>query len=223
MSLPRPRLVPFMRARPRLLAGAAVGVLAYLALPSQLAAPHVTRWLVAWDAGMFLYVVLASWMMAHSAHDHMRARAAVQDEGQWVIMALVVVSSVANLVAIGAELAWVKDLHGLDKAWHAGLAGLTVLLSWAFIQVMFTLHYAHHYYASHGKRQSPGLLFPQEDEPHYGDFFYFAAVIGTSGQTADVAFVSKSMRRLGTVHCILSYLFNTTVLALLINIGASLF
>lgn len=61
------------------------------------------------------------------------------------------------------------------------------------------------------------------DQPDYGDFFYFAAVIGTSGQTADVSFISKPMRRIGSVHCILAYLFNTTVLALLINIGASLF
>ena len=58
--------------------------------------------------------------------------------------------------------------------------------------------------------------------PDYGDFFYFAAVIGSSGQSADVAFVGKPMRRIGTLHCVLAFLFNTTVLALLINIGASL-
>ncbi|MEY4560888.1 MAG: hypothetical protein RLZZ618_165 [Pseudomonadota bacterium] len=62
-----------------------------------------------------------------------------------------------------------------------------------------------------------------DPEPDYADFFYFASVIGTSGQTADVAFVTKPLRRVGAVHCILSYLFNTTLLALMINIGASLF
>ncbi len=67
-----------------------------------------------------------------------------------------------------------------------------------------------------------GCSSPSDEHPDYGDFFYFAVVIGTSGQTADVAFVSKPMRRIGTLHCILAYLFNTTVLALLINIGASL-
>ena len=59
--------------------------------------------------------------------------------------------------------------------------------------------------------------------PTTADFFYFSAIIGTSGQTADVAFVSQPMRRIGSLHCILAYLFNTTVLALLINIAASLF
>ena len=95
--------------------------------------------------------------------------------------------------------------------------------SWAFIQVMFALHYAHQYYAALSRGLPAGLQFPDDDQPGYGDFFYFASVIGTSGQTADVSFVSKTMRRIGSVHCILAYLFNTTVLALLINIGASMF
>jgi uncharacterized membrane protein len=84
---------------------------------------------------------------------------------------------------------------------------------------MFALHYAHDYSAAVCRGVSAGLQFPDDDRPTYGDFFYFAAVIGTSGQTA----VSKSMRRIGSVHCILAYLFNTTVLALLIDIGSSLF
>jgi uncharacterized membrane protein len=97
-----------------------------------------------------------------------------------------------------------------------------VLSSWAFIQVMFALHYAHDYYADACHGRTAGLQFPDAEPPDYGDFFYFSSVIGTSGQTADVSFVTKGMRRIGSVHCILAYLFNTTVLALLINIGAGL-
>ena len=114
-------------------------------------------------------------------------------------------------------------MHGALKIAHIALAGVTVLSSWAFIQIMFALHYAHDYYAAASRGRTPGLQFPDSEPPDYGDFFYFAAVIGTSGQTADVSFTSKPMRRIGSVHCILAYLFNTTVLALLINIGASLF
>jgi uncharacterized membrane protein len=114
-------------------------------------------------------------------------------------------------------------MHGFIKAAHIALAGGTVLSSWAFIQVMFALHYAHDYYAAAWHGRSVGLQFPDSELPDYGDFFYFAAVIGTSGQTADVSFVTKPMRRIGSLHCILAYLFNTTVLALLINIGASMF
>jgi uncharacterized membrane protein len=153
----------------------------------------------------------------------MRHRAQLQDDGQRTILALVVVATIASLAAIGGELAVVKEMHGFNKGAHIALAGVTVLSSWAFIQIMFALHYAHDFYAAACHGRPPGLQFPDDEQPDYGDFFYFAAVIGTSGQTADVSFVTKPLRRIGTMHCILSYLFNTTVLALLINIGASMF
>ena len=133
--------------------------------------------------------------MRRSSQHHMRHRAQLQDDGQLVILALVAVATIASLAAIGGELVVVKDMHGLIKSAHIALAGGTVLTSWAFIQVMFTLHYARDYYAAacHGK--PAGLEFPKDESPDYGDFFYFAAVIGTSGQTADVSFVSKPGER----------------------------
>lgn len=223
MSWQRSRVLRLARARPRLFIAAAIALAIHLLLPTQLASQPVTRWLIAWNVGAGLYVVLAAIMMIRSSSGRMRHRAQHQDDGQLVILALVVVATVASLAAIAGELAVVKDMHGPIKVAHVTLAGVTVLTSWAFIQVMFALHYAHDYYAavSHGRKA--GLQFPDDEEPDYGDFFYFASVIGTSGQTADVSFVSKPMRRIGSMHCILAYLFNTTVLALLINIGASLF
>jgi uncharacterized membrane protein len=212
-----------MAARPRLFIATAIAIAVGFLLPSAVEAHLVTRLLIAWNTGTCLYVLLAATMMSRSSQQRMRYRAQLQDEGQTVILVLVVVSAIASLAAIGGELAVVKDMHGVEKVAHIALAGLTVVSSWAFIQVMFALHYAHDYYAAacHGKKA--GIQFPDDEPPDYGDFFYFSAVIGTSGQTADVSFVSKPMRRIGSVHCILAYLFNTTVLALLINIGASMF
>ena len=212
-----------MAARPRLFIATAIAIAVGFLLPSAAEAHLVTRLLIAWNTGACLYVLLAATMMSRSSQQRMRYRAQLQDEGQTVILVLVVVSAIASLAAIGGELAVVKDMHGVEKVAHIALAGLTVVSSWAFIQVMFALHYAHDYYAAacHGKKA--GIQFPDDEPPDYGDFFYFSAVIGTSGQTADVSFVSKPMRRIGSVHCILAYLFNTTVLALLINIGASMF
>ncbi|MGJ7555479.1 DUF1345 domain-containing protein [Variovorax sp. RB3P1] len=223
MKLPRHRLLRQMVVRPRLFIAAAIAIAVGVLLPSANEAHLVTRLLIAWNTGACLYVLLAAVMMTGSTQQLMRVRAKMQDEGQTVILVLVVVSAIASLAAIGGELAVVKDMHGLEKIAHVALAGLTVVSSWAFTQVMFTLHYAHDYYAVTSQGRKPGIQFPDDDAPTYGDFFYFSAVIGTSGQTADVAFVSKPMRRIGSVHCILAYLFNTTVLALLINIGASLF
>jgi uncharacterized membrane protein len=215
--------VRHLRARPRLNLCTLVAIAAGLLLPPGFEPHLVTRLLIAWNVGAILYVALAAVMMSRATRESIRMRAQKQDEGKYVILALVVISAIACLAAIGGELAVVKDMHGVAKLAHVALAGLTVLSSWAFAQVSFCLHYAHDYYAEQSIGHKPGLLFPDEDRPDYGDFFYFSAIIGTSGQTADVSFVSKELRRIGSVHCIVAYLFNTTVLALLINIGASLF
>jgi uncharacterized membrane protein len=218
----RNRIVRQIRIRPRLYIALAIAIAIDVFLPSGIARDAITRFLIAWNAGTGLYVLLAAVMMIRSTHQHMRHRAQLQDDGQFIILVLVVVASVASLVAIAGELAVAKDMHGSLKVAHIALAGVTVMSSWAFIQVMFCLHYAHDYYAAACHGRPAGLQFPEDDQPDYGDFFHFAAVIGTSGQTADVNFASKPMRRIGSIHCILAYLFNTTVLALLINIGAGL-
>ena len=219
----RNRLLRLLKARPRLFISALVAVAVGWLLPDSVSRHWVTRLLIAWNVGTGLYVLLAAVMMVRSSEAHMRTRAQIEDDGKFAIMVLVVVSAVASLAAIGGQLSAVKDMHGGLRLAHIALAALTVVSSWAFIQVMFSLHYAHDYYyaLSHGK-PAP-LQFPGDEPPGYGDFFYFSAVIGTSGQTADVSFSSRSLRRVGSVHCVLAYLFNTTVLALLINIGASLF
>lgn len=222
MRATRSRLVRVAKARPRLFIATALGLLVGMLLPDGVARHAVSRMLIGWNVGTCLYVLLAAVMMVRSSHDRMRRRALHQDEGQLTILVLVVVTSVASLVAIAGQLTMVREMHGWLRVAHVSLAGVTVLSSWAFIQVMFTLHYAHDYYAALGRGQAAPLAFPGDEAPGYGDFFYFAAVIGTSGQTADVSFTSRAMRRVGSVHCILAYLFNTTVLALLINIGAGL-
>jgi uncharacterized membrane protein len=119
-------------------------------------------------------------------------------------------------------LAIAKDLQGFHRVWHIALAGLTVLTSWIFTQFMFATHYAHEYYSALTHRLEPGLQFPGSAAPDYLDFVYFACVIGTSGQTADVSISSKPMRRVCLIHCVLAFFFNTTLIALTINIAASL-
>jgi len=223
MNLKRYWLVRVLQARPRLLIAVVFGTLVCVLLPASDIRAPMTRALIAWNSATLLYVALAAIMMIRSSEHLLRRRATLEDEGKLLILILVVLSGVASLAAIAGELTVAKGLHGFDKAAHIALAGVTVISSWAFIQVMFALHYAHDYYAAAQADEPGGLEFPNDEQPDYGDFFYFSAVVGTSGQTADVAFSSKPMRRIGTVHCILAYLYNTTVLALLVNIAASAF
>jgi len=215
------RLFRQIRARPRLLTAFAVGVLTALLLPREVVDQPVARSLVAWNTGTVLYIALAAVMMMRSSRDGLQRRAQLEDEGQYVVLGLVIIAVIASLVAIAGELVVAKDLHGSMKSVHVALAVVTILSSWGFMHLIFALHYAHDYYAAVARGQKPGLAFPGEGKPLYGDFFYFAAIIGTSGQTADVELTTSAMRRLGSVHCILSFFFNTAVLALAINIAAS--
>lgn len=217
-----PTLVRVIMARPRLAASAATGLLTAWLIPESLMQHAVTRAIAGWNIGACLYLAMAARMMFWSSHERMRARARQQDEGRLVVLSLVIVAALMSLGAILVQLSVAKDLHGTAKLTHIGLAGMTILTSWAFTQTMFALHYAHDYYVADSKGLPKALDFPGGHAPDYGDFLYFACVIGTSGQTADVSFTSRSMRRIGLVHCVLAFFFNTTVLALTINIASGL-
>jgi uncharacterized membrane protein len=162
-------------------------------------------------------------MMFRSSHERMRTRALQQDEGRILILTLVVAAAIASLAAIVCELSVAKDIHGSLRYEHIALAATTLFSCWAFTQMMFALHYAHDYYAADLRGSPGGLDFPGGHAPDYGDFLYFACVIGTSGQTADIGFTTRTMRRTGLVHCVLAFFFNATLLALMINIASSLF
>jgi uncharacterized membrane protein len=219
------RLPPLLRTlwvRPRLVLAAAVGLCVILFWPDPASARLVTRCLLGWNAGVWFYLTMAGFMMARSSPATMLHRAQEQDEGASAILMLVTVATLASLGAIVAELSVAKNYASLDRVAHIGLAVLTILASWAFMQVMFALHYAHDFYAQQGKGLSGGLQFPGTDQPNYADFVYFAVVIGTSGQTADVAFSNTAMRKVGTVHCALAFFFNTSLIALTINVASSL-
>jgi uncharacterized membrane protein len=105
-----------------------------------------------------------------------------------------------------------------------GLAVGTIVSSWLVMQVIFTLHYAHDYYRSGpgGTGLARGLEFPGDDAPDYWDFFYFTTSIGATAQTADVSITSKTARRIATAQAVLSFIFNTAILALAVNLASSL-
>ena len=73
-----------------------------------------------------------------------------------------------------------------------------------------------------GDKHAGGLLFPGKEEPDYWDFLYYSLVVAMTAQVSDVQITSKAIRRLTTVHGVASFFFNVTVLALTVNIVASL-
>jgi uncharacterized membrane protein len=223
-NLPRRRfsLLRLIRSRPRLFSSALVGILVVLVLAYSPDFKTATRLILGWNTFALIYLALAGRMIFYSDHDKMRSRAQQQDEGRGTILALVVLAALATLGAIIAQLGVVKDLQGWLRYTHIGLAALTIATSWAFTHVMFALHYAHDFYVAQVRGKPVGLSFPGTDKPDYGDFLYFACIIGTSGQTADVSFTTSAMRRTGLLHCVLAFFFNTTLVALTINIASGL-
>lgn len=217
-----PPFISVILSRPRLFTSILAGVLVSVFLPESLALHEITRAIIGWNVGAWLYLMLAARMVFWTSHEKMRTRAIAQDDGKFVVLGMVVVAAIASLGAIVAELAVVKDMHGMLRYAHMALAVLTILSSWAFTQVMFALHYAHDFYVSKERGNHGGLEFPGVTAPDYSDFLYFSCVIGTSGQTADVSFTSRAMRRTGLVHCVLAFFFNTTLVALTINIASGL-
>jgi uncharacterized membrane protein len=152
----------------------------------------------------------------------MKRRSRLQDDEAIAVLVLTLAATVASLVAIVVELAHLKLEHAGHSTPTLLLAGATIFLSWSFVHTAFALHYAHEYYVDRGPEGEPGLEFPGGASPDYLDFLYFSFVIGTTSQTADVSIVSRAMRRLALLHGIVAFLFNTTLLALTVNIAAGL-
>src|SRR5664279_278158 len=196
----RPAVIRLILSRPRLYSSMLSGALVVIFLPKSFALHQITRAIVGWNVGAWLYLMLAARMMFWTSREEMRSRAIEQDDGKFVVLGMVIIAALMSLGAIVAELSVGKDMHGMLRYAHIALAVLTVLSSWAFTQVMFALHYAHDFYAAKERGKSVGLKFPGMAAPDYSDFLYFACIIGTSGQTADVSFTNRAMRRIGLVH-----------------------
>jgi uncharacterized membrane protein len=207
------RPVRVVYARPRTFLSMLVGIAAFVLLPESLRL--VTRFLIGWDIFVTLYLVLAYIMIFRSAHNHLRRRAALQDDGRFLILLVTALGAFASIAAIVFELgASNRSVPQLS------LATVTIALSWAIVHTTFALHYAHDYY----RGKPGGLQFPSGDEhdnADYWDFVYFSFVIGMTAQVSDVGITDKTIRRTATAHGIISFVFNTALLALMVNIAAS--
>jgi len=203
-------------AHKRLFVSVAIGLVVILALP----ASAITRVLIGWDTGMVIYLVAAAMVMSRcSTIAQMKSNASAQDEGALAILILTAAAGMASLFAIFAELAALErtDPHyGI----YVALAIGTVVLSWTFIHTIFALHYAHDFYGS-GEHKN-GLRFPDDGQPDYWDFIYFSFVVGMTFQVSDVAVTHKSVRRTVVAHGALSFFFTTAVVAMAVNIAASI-
>jgi uncharacterized membrane protein len=201
-------------ARPRTFISIAVGIVAFFLLPGSLRL--VTRLLISWDIFVALYLVLVCTLVFGSGLAHIRRNAVLQDDGRFLILLVTALGAFASIAAI---------IFGLDAQHRSSpelaLATVTIALSWAAVHTTFALHYAHEFYRG---PKPGGLQFPsgdQHEDADYWDFVYFSFVIGMTAQVSDVGITDKTIRRTATVHGIISFIFNTALVALMVNIAAS--
>ena len=206
-------IIRHLRHRPSLLSGLAVAIVIAAGAASQVA--PVTALLVGWDCGIVIYCIVFTLRVRHSTPERLKRLSADLDTGASGVLFATIGVTIASLGAIVAELA---GSHGKPHAVQSeALAGATVLLSWVFIHTIFATHYAREYW-----HDGKGLLFPGNPAPDYGEFLYFSYCMAVAFQVSDVATQTPGMRRLVLVHSLIAYVFNTAVIALGVNIAASL-
>ncbi|HIV69647.1 MAG TPA: DUF1345 domain-containing protein [Candidatus Aquabacterium excrementipullorum] len=210
--------------RRRLWLSVALASAIWCALPSH--TDSVNRLLTAWCAFGLVYLLQGVALMLTADDGSIEQRARHEDEGAGVILLLIVLAAGASIGAVVMELAGGGARNGSHPDGPVmALAGASIATAWLLIHTAFALHYAHRYYLiAHGRHNSHGapLDFPGRQTPVYLDFLYFSFTIGATSQTSDVGVATTRMRGLVLLHGMVSFLFNTTLLALTVNIGASL-
>lgn len=186
-----------------------------------------TQFIVSWIGYALTYLGL-SLATIFSIHPiEMKKYAKGQDSNRTLIFFFVLAAALFSLFVVVFLLKITQQLTGTALTLHILLSVAAVICSWALVHTLFVFRYAHLYYqeAKKGKSDSSyveGLEFPEEHEPDYLDFAYFSFVIGMTFQVSDVEISSRRIRRLALIHSLVSFAFNTVIVALSINVISGL-
>ena len=199
----------------RVLLSLAAGVLAFAI--AILLTPWQVATLTGWNVTAIVFI---AWVWLNVARMDGAATAKVatiEDDSRLAADLTLLAASAASLIGVGLALLQAGGEEGAAKALMTAVASLSVVLSWAVVHSVFTLRYANLYYVLGG-----GIDFNDDRLPDYGDFAYFAFTIGMTYQVSDAALTNKLIRMTALRHALLSFVFGTGVLAVMINVVAGL-
>ena len=199
------------------LVGVVVGSLMGIGVPSVGWAIHFVS---GWDAAGIALLSQAWWQIAHETPVETRKHAAREDPGRTIVWLIVILASTVSLFAAGFVMRHAHSISQQSNGSFCALIGLclvAVVASWFLTHTSYTLRYAHLYYRDDDEGEG-GLEFPGKDDPNGFDFAYFAFTLGMCFQTSDVAVTSRQIRRAVLAHALLSFLFNTVVVAVAVNL-----
>jgi len=214
------RLLRIIRARPHLFSGVAVGLLAFFLLTP---VPRgAIRAVLAFDIGSAMFLSLTASSFFSKQDRDISADAKRQQEGEWSVFALTLIGAVMSFTSIFL-FSGSSSAHKTERGLYLAFVVTTLMLSWLTTHVSFAYRYAHEYYTKNDKGDPDGgIEFPNDEKPDYLDFIYFSFVLGMTFQVSDCNVTSKKLRRLATLQGLIGFLFNTVILALSVNIAASL-
>jgi uncharacterized membrane protein len=209
-----------MDANYRLMIALSVSVLVFFFFRGTLTAPEMA--LACW-IGCALTVIILNWIIIFTSHPmEVKKVAKLQDSSRAFLFAFIITASIVSLVAIVFLLKASKGVSETVRNGHILLAITAVFISWWLVHTMFTLRYAHMFYDTDtddgGKKTGGGLDFPDTKEPDFLDFVYFGFVVGMTFQVSDVQITDRKIRRLCLLHGLISFAFNTAIVALSINV-----
>lgn len=194
--------------------GTATAVGLVVGLPAALFAPPTIATALGWDAGALAYAVGAWLRLRAVPAETFKAWSAEEDEGRATITLILTAASAVSVLSIFAMVT--------DKSSAAvlALAAVTILCSWGLVHTVFAVHYAHACYAAGS--DAPAIDFPGDEPPVFDDFAYYAFVVGMTFQVSDCATRSTAMRRLTLVHGVVSFVFNTVIIAISVGVASGM-
>ncbi len=200
----------------------AVGVLVAFFAPAWL---HGTvRTVAAYDCAAIVLLVLQWTIGLKDDAEHTGARGGLEDPGRNFLLAVVLVSVGVGFAAAIIILGKGPNVPAADRSLALAIGIAAVVLGWAVIHTMFVFRYAHvFYYDDADGGGGRGLMFPGTTEPDDYDFAYFSFVIGMTFQVSDVQITDPAVRRVVLLHGLLSFAYNTAILALVVNLASGLF
>jgi uncharacterized membrane protein len=220
---PQKYLILRLDAHYRLYVSLLIGAVAFLLARHIRSVPAVT--LVVWIA-VALSIIILDWITIIWAHPReIRKIASLEDSSRYLVFLFVMTASLVSLVAMYLLLKSTKGQSDETVGAYIFLAMGAVVVSWWMVHTVYTMRYAHLFYDTKTGKDSThgGLEFPQDiKDPDYLDFVYFSFVIGMTFQVSDVQITSRRLRRIVWAHGLISFAFNTAIVALSINVISGL-
>ena len=177
---------------------------------------------ILWVAFAFTFIITSAIVFFKLPVSEISKRANEEDGSRLFVLIIILVSSFASMFTV--LLLIISDKMPAHKSLTEVMSVIGMIVSWTLVHTVFTFHYANMYYFKQhdDKSDDEPLKFPGNMKPNYLDFAYFAFVIGMTFQVSDVEINSPMVRRTALAHGLLSFAFNTFVVALTINLIAGI-